>query len=84
MQEKKSLAREISKLKASPAAIDRRLKADKKKPALKGRSLAKPGNLLKKQIPVRTYYADAEKKPGFFEIDAVRHCGSHDSGEYGL
>jgi hypothetical protein len=28
-----------------------------------------------KQIPVRTYYADADKKPGFFEIDTVHHCG---------
>ena len=76
-------ARELL-LKASPATIDRKLKADKKKLALKGRSLTKPGNLLKKQIPVRTYYADADKKPGFFEIDTVHHCGSHDSGEFCL
>jgi len=71
-------------LKASPATIDRKLKADKKKLALKGRSLTKPGNLLKKHIPVRTYYADADKKPGFFEIDTVHHCGNHDSGEFCL
>jgi hypothetical protein len=71
-------------LRASPAAIDRKLKADRKKLALKGRSLTKPGNLLKKEIPVRTYYADADKKPGFFEIDTVHHCGNHDSGEFCL
>jgi len=71
-------------LRASPATIDRKLKTDKKKLALKGRSLTKPGNLLKKQIPVRTYYADADKKPGFFEIDTVHHCGSRDSGEFCL
>jgi hypothetical protein len=76
-------ARELL-LKASPATIDRKLKADKKKLALKGKSLTKPGNLLKKQIPVRTYYADADKKPGFFEIDTVHHCGTNDSGEFCL
>jgi len=57
-------------LKASPATIDRKLKADRKKLAFKGKSLTKPGNLL--------------KKPGLFEIDTVHHCGSHDSGEFCL
>jgi len=71
-------------LKVSPATIDRKLKADKKELAFKGKSGTKPGNLLKKQIPVRTYYADADKKPGFFEIDTVHHCGHTDSGEFCL
>ena len=69
---------------ASPSTIDRVLKQDKKKLALKGKSGTKPGKLLKKQIPVRTYYADADKKPGFFEIDTVHHCGTSDSGEFCL
>jgi hypothetical protein len=68
----------------SPSTIDRLLKADKKKLALKGKSGTKPGKLLKKQIPIRTYYADADKKPGFFEIDTVHHCGTSDSGEFCL
>ena len=71
-------------LKASPATIDRKLRGDKKRLALRGKSRTKPGNLLKKQIPVRTYYADAEKKPGFFEVDTVHHCGTSDSGEFCL
>jgi hypothetical protein len=71
-------------LSASPSTIDRLLKADKKKLALKGKSGRKPGKLLKKQIPVRAYYADADKKPGFFEIDTVHHCGTSDSGEFCL
>jgi hypothetical protein len=71
-------------LSASPSTIDRLLKPDKKKLALKGKSGTKPGKLLKKQIPVRTYYADADKKPGFFEIDTVHHCGTSDSGEFCL
>jgi hypothetical protein len=71
-------------LSVSPSTIDRLLRADKKKLALKGKSGTKPGKLLKKQIPVRTYYADADKKPGFFEIDTVHHCGTSDSGEFCL
>jgi hypothetical protein len=77
------LVRELM-LKVSPAAIDRLLKGDKKKLAFKGKSGTKPGNLLKKQIPIRTYYADSDKKPGFFEIDTVHHCGTSDSGEFCL
>ena len=53
-------------LSASPSTIDRVLKPDKKKLALKGKSGTKPGKLLKKQIPVRTYYADVDKKKRFF------------------
>jgi len=80
------ITKEVKKLllAASPATIDRKLKADKKKLAFKGKSGTKPGNLLKKQIPVRTYYADADKKPGFFEIDTVHHCGASESGEFCL
>jgi len=71
-------------LKVSPATIDRCLRADKKKLALKGKCGTKPGKLLKKQIPVRTYYADADKKPGFFEIDTVHHCGTSETGDFCL
>ena len=71
-------------LSASPSTIDRVLRADKKNLALKGKQGTKPGKLLKKQIPVRTYYADEDKKPGFFEIDTVHHCGTSDSGEFCL
>jgi IS30 family transposase len=71
-------------LKVSPATIDRKLRADKEKLALKGKNGTKPGNLLKKQIPVRTYYPNADKKCGFFEADTVHHCGMHDSGVFCL
>ena len=71
-------------LSVSPSTVDRLLKQDKRKLALKGKSGTKPGKLLKKQIPVRTYYADVDKKPGFFEIDTVHHCGTSDSGEFCL
>jgi hypothetical protein len=68
----------------SPATIDRALKGDKKNLALKGISGTKPGNLLKKHIQVRTHYPWNERKPGFFEIDTVHHCGERDSGEFCL
>jgi hypothetical protein len=69
-------------LSASPATIDRKLKADKRKLAFKGKCGTKPGNLLKKQIPIRTYYAGADKKPGFFETDTARRCGTSEKGEF--
>jgi hypothetical protein len=80
------LTPEIKKLllTVSPATIDRLLQADKKKLALKGKSGTKPGKLLKKQIPIRTYYADADKKPGFFEADTLYHCGPTELGEFCL
>jgi hypothetical protein len=61
----------------SPATIDRALKGDRKKLALKGISGTKPGKLLKKHIPVRTHYPWNERKRqtsllGFFEIDTGR------------
>ena len=71
-------------LKVSPATIDRLLRGEKKKLAIKGKNGTKPGKLLKKHIPIRTYYTDEDKKPGFFEFDTVHHCGTSDSGEFCL
>jgi hypothetical protein len=71
----------------SPATIDRALKEDRKKLALKGISGTKPGKFLKKHISIRTHYPWNERKLqtsllGFFEIDTVHHCGERDSGEF--
>jgi hypothetical protein len=71
-------------LRISPATIDRALKEDRKKLAIRGKNGTKPGKLLKKHIPVRTHYPWDERKPGFFEIDTVHHCGERDSGEFCL
>ena len=49
----------------SPATIDRLLKNEKMKFKLKGRSLTKPGTLLKHSIPIRTFADWNEKEPGF-------------------
>jgi uncharacterized protein YueI len=47
-----------------------------------GLSTTKPGSLLKKAIPVRTYTPWDEDKPGFLEIDLVAHCGQTTEGQY--
>jgi hypothetical protein len=47
-----------------------------------GRSTTKPGTLLKRQIPVRTFADWTEDKPGFLEIDCVAHCGEDVSGQF--
>jgi hypothetical protein len=68
----------MAKRRSCPPAIGRVLRPDKKKPALKGKGGAKPGKTLKKQVPVRAYYAGAGKKTCFFEVGTVRHCGASD------
>jgi hypothetical protein len=45
-------------------------------------STTKPGSLLKKAIPVRTYTPWDEDQPGFLEIDLVAHCGGTMEGQF--
>lgn len=47
-----------------------------------GLSTTKPGTLLKRSIPVRTYTPWDEEKPGFLEIDLVAHCGDTMEGQF--
>jgi len=67
---------------ASPSTIDRKLKREKARRRLKGIGTTKPGSLLKSQIPVRVYFAWSERRPGFFELDTVSHCGARASGQF--
>jgi hypothetical protein len=60
------------------------LKDDRKTRSPRGLSGTTPGNLLKKQIQIPTQYPWDERKPGFFEIDRVHHCGERDAGEFYL
>jgi hypothetical protein len=64
------------------STINRRLKPERKKLEIHGKSLSKPGILLKNQIPARVFFAWDERKPGFFEMDTVSHCGANGSGEF--
>lgn len=47
-----------------------------------GLSTTRPGTLLKKSIPIRTYTPWDEEKPGFMEIDLVAHCGDTVEGQF--
>jgi hypothetical protein len=69
-------------LEASPATMDRLLKAERRKLALKSRARTKPGTLLKHQIPVRTFSDWDDLRPGFTEADLVGHDGGDGRGEY--
>jgi len=70
-------------VKISESTIDRLLKPEKDKYRLgKGRKGTKPGTLLKKAIPIRTFADWNEKKPGFIEADLVGHDGGIGSGDF--
>lgn len=66
----------------SPATIDRMLKKEKESMRFRGVSAAKPGTLLKKNIPLRLGTEWDDASPGFVEVDLVAHCGQTTAGEY--
>jgi integrase-like protein len=67
----------------SAATIDRRLAPERARWATgRGRSLTKPGSLLKSQIPIRTWADWNDTTPGFVEIDLVGHEGGNPAGEF--
>ncbi len=67
----------------SAATIDRRLAGVRQSATwTKGRSLTKPGSLLKSQIPMRTWADWDENIPGFLEIDLVGHDGGDLNGQF--
>ena len=68
-------------LSMSRATIDRCLRPVRFK-LPHGLSTTKPGTLLKKAIPVRTFADWDEGRPGFMEIDLVAHCGETVEGQY--
>lgn len=77
---KKSVQKRL--LEVSPATIDRMLRPERKKYALKGRATTKPGTLLKHQIPIRTFSDWDDAEPGFLEMDLVGHDGGRAEGDY--
>ena len=67
----------------SAATIDRRLAADRAELSTRrGRSLTKPGSMLKSQIPMRTWADWDDKRPGFLEVDLVGHDGGDLNGQF--
>ncbi len=67
----------------SPATIDRRLGADRSELCIRrGRSLTKPGSMLKSQITMRTWADWDQHIPGFLEVDLVGHDGGDLNGQF--
>jgi hypothetical protein len=69
-------------LSMSRSTIDRCLKHARFTSPQRGISTTKPGVLLKRAIPIRTFTPWEEERPGFLEIDLVAHCGSSVEGTY--
>lgn len=67
----------------SAATIDRRLAPYKVGLiAGKGRSMTRPGSLLKSTIPLKTWHEWDDTTPGFLEIDLVSHDGGDNNGHF--
>ena len=66
----------------SHGTMDCLLRADRKRLNGFGRSITKPGSLLKSQIPIRRGSEWNENQVGFVEMDLVAHCGDSTAGEF--
>lgn len=69
-------------LRMSRSTIDRCLKPARFEEKRHGLSTTKPGSLLKKAIPIRTFADWEDARPGFVEADLVAHCGETTQGQY--
>jgi len=66
----------------SAATIDRALATERARLRVRGRSGTKPGSLLRRQIPIRTFAEWDDAAPGFCEVDLVAHDGGDPQGEF--
>ena len=64
------------------AATAGRLLVPERREQRRGLSTTRPGNVLKRQIRVRTFADWDEVRPGFFEADLVAHCGESVEGSF--
>lgn len=69
-------------LSISASTTDRLLAPERKKLELKCRSKTRPGSLLKRQVPIRTFADWNEERAGFVEMDLVGHDGGNAHGDY--
>lgn len=69
-------------LQMSPATVDRLLRPARRAARPRGLSTTKPGTLLKRSIPARTFAQWDDARPGFVEVDLVAHCGMTTRGEF--
>jgi len=68
-------------LQMSAATADRLLRPQRNQ-RRQGVGTTKPGSLLKKSIPVRTFADWDDARPGFTEVDLVAHCGDSLRGQF--
>jgi hypothetical protein len=66
----------------SSSTIDRALAPERARLRVRGRSGTKPGSILKRQIPIRTFADWDDLRPGFCEADLVSHDGGSPYGEF--
>jgi hypothetical protein len=66
----------------SPSTMDRLLRPWRYLGRRRPLSTTKPGSLLKRSIPIRTFGDWADEAPGFLEVDLVAHCGESAEGFY--
>jgi hypothetical protein len=66
----------------SPSTMDRLLRPWRRLGGHHPLTTTKPGTLLKKSIPIRTFADWTEDRPGFLEVDLVAHCGENIEGFY--
>ena len=66
----------------SSATIDRALAPERRRLQVKGRSGTRPGSILRRQIPIRTFAQWDDRRPGFCEVDLVAHDGGSPFGEF--
>jgi transposase InsO family protein len=67
-------------LEMSISTADRLLRSERRQ--RRGLGTTKPGTLLKRAIPIRTFADWDDARPGFLEADLVAHCGDSAHGEY--
>ncbi len=66
----------------SAATADRFLARARRAAGPRGIATTKPGALLKRQVPLRTFAGWDDATPGFVEADLVAHCGPQASGAF--
>jgi len=66
----------------SPATIDRWLHPYRRFGGRHPFATTRPGSLLKRSIPIKTFADWQDDRPGFLEIDLVAHCGESTEGFY--
>ena len=66
----------------SAATIDRLLRPHRAGRRRRGLTTTRPGALLKRAVPIRTFAEWEEDRPGYLEMDLVAHCGESSAGFY--